>query len=455
MAPVTELVTKFTFQGSLDPLEDFNEGLGGSITLLAGVTAGLVAVAGIMNTFVVQTLAGADAVGQLSITSGVGVETIQELGFVASITGSSVQALEGTIDSLSKTIGDAAQKGSEDFARLGISVRKSNGEVKKADEILAEVGQRFQALKLSLSEQQSFASSLGIDPSLIQLLNKTSGEMLTLRKRARELGLVNQQQQDSIIEFNDSLTILKFGLSSVQKQIAIGLAPTIKDMAEGFTDFLAANRDLVINGLIFVGDGLNALFGFLDRMKFVIAALIGLFVALKVATIGWGAVMAVVFSPVVLITAGIAALLLIVDDLIVAFQGGKSVIGDFFQEFFGIDITPILKNFVADFIFGIKMIGLALKTMFDLFLKPLIDGLGFVGSAIGSFLGGKKFPTLPQTVTPGAPVGSQSSSVDNSIRQENFFDIKGETPQQIAEDVGTVLDRQLADADNQLGRGGR
>lgn len=454
MATVTELVTKFTFQGSTAPLEEFNAGLGGSITLLAGVGAGLVVMSGLINTFVVQTLAGADAIGQLSRTSRVAVEEIQELGFIASVSGSSVQALEGTIDNLTKTIGDAAQKGSEDFARLGISVRKQNGEIKKADEILGEVGQRFKDLKLSLAEQQSFASSLGIDPSLIQLLNRTSGEMLTLRKRARELGLVNQEQSEDIIKFNDSLTVLKFGLSSVQKQIAIGLAPTIQDMAEGFTDFLAANKDLVVNGLVAVGDGINALLSFLGRMKFVIGGLIGLFIALKVATIGWGAVLAVVFSPVVLITAGIAALLFLVDDLIVAFSGGKSVIRDFFLEFFGVDIAPLLQTFVADFLFGIKMIGKPLKLMFDLFLKPLIDGLGFIGGAIGKFLGGKA-PGLPQAVTPGAQTTNQPSSVDNSVRQENFFDIKGENAQETASAVGDVLDRQLSDANNQLGRSGR
>lgn len=454
MATVTELVTKFTFEGSTEPLGEFNELMGGSITLLSGAVAGFVALAGVMNTFVVQTLAGENALAQLSRTSGVAIEDIQELGFVASVSGSDVQALEGTIDSLTKTIGDAAQKGSEDFARLGISVRKQNGEIKKADEILAEVGQRFKDLKLSLGEQASFASSLGIDPSLIQLMARTSGEMLTLRKRARDLGLINQEQAEEIIAFNDSLTVLKFGLSAVQKQVAIGLAPTIKDMAEGFTDFLAANKDLVVNGLVAVGDGINVLFSALDRLKFVIAALIGGFIALKIATIGWGAVMGVIFSPVVLVTAGIVALLLIIDDLMVAFSGGKSVIRDFFLEFFGVDITPVLKDFVSNFLVGIKIIGKALKLMFDIFLKPLIDGLGFIGGAIGRFLGGK-LPGLPQTVTPGAPAAPGASSVDNSIKQENFFDIKGDSPKEIASEVDNNLQSQLADADNQLNRGGR
>jgi hypothetical protein len=61
-------------------------------------------------------------------------------------------------------IGDAAQKGSDDFARLGISVRDSNGQIKTADVILSEVSKRFNDLNLSMQEQQSFASALGIDP---------------------------------------------------------------------------------------------------------------------------------------------------------------------------------------------------------------------------------------------------------------------------------------------------
>jgi hypothetical protein len=51
----------------------------------------------------------------------------------------------------------------------------------------------------------------------------------------------------------------------------------------------------------------------------------------------------------------VAAGVLIIDDLITAAQGGQSVIRDFFMEFLGVDIAPILqkayedlKNFIAD-----------------------------------------------------------------------------------------------------------
>ena len=452
MAIVTELVTKFSFQGSTAPLGKYNEELGSSVTLLAKSVAGLIAASGAISLFVVNTLSASDAIGQLSINTGIGIETIQELGFAASISGSSVAALEGTLDSLSQTIGDAAQKGSEDFARLGISVRDSNGEVKKADTILAEVGRRFRELNLSLQEQKGFASALGIDTSLIQLLNRTSAEMFALRKRARDLGLVTAEQQKGIIEFNDSLTILKFGLSSVQKQVAIGLSPTIKNLAEDVTNFLIANKDLVADGLIAVGDGINVLLDGLGRLKFVIGGMIVGFIALKVAAIGLGAVLSVIFSPVVLITAGIVGLLLIIDDLIVAFRGGKSVIRDFFQEFFDFDITPVLQNLVGNFKLGIERIKSLFVGLFDFISLGFGKISGFVSSVAG-FLGfGDN--TLNQILTPGSAT-TQSTSIDNRITQSNTFDIRTDDPQAAADAVGVSLQAQLDDANIQLDRGGR
>lgn len=474
MAIVTELVTKFSFQGSTAPLGKYNQELGESVTLLASVVAGLVAASGAISLFVVNTLSGADSIGQLAKETGVGVETIQELGFAASVSGSSVAALEGTLDSLSQTIGDAAQKGSDDFTRLGISVRGANGEVKNADVILGEVSRRFRALNLSLQEQKGFAAALGIDTSLIQLLNKTSAEMFTLRNRARDLGLVNAEQQKNIIEFNDSLTILKFGLSSVQKQVAIGLSPTIKSLADDVTSFLVTNKELVADGLIAVGDGINVLLDGLGRLKFVIGGMLIGFIALKVAAIGLGGVLAVIFSPVVLITAGIVGLLLIIDDLIVAFRGGDSVIRDFFQTFLGFDISPILQKWVADFISGVGIIKDVASTLwsgivdiaiadFQRLKDFFISIFDFIGSGIGKISGlvssvagflGIGETTVSQNLTPG-PATTQNTSIDNRVTQSNTFDIRTDDPQAAADAVGVSLQRQLEDANVQLDRGGR
>jgi hypothetical protein len=87
--------------------------------------------------------------------------------------------------------------------------------------------------------------------------------------------------------------------------------------------------------------------GMLERMWPIFAAVAAGFAIAKVAAIGFGGVMSIILSPLVLWTAGILGAILIIDDLIVAFQGGESVIADFFESFFGIDIRPALQAIVA------------------------------------------------------------------------------------------------------------
>ena len=240
MAIVNEVITQFSFEGSTQPLVNYNSSLGKSIGLLASMSAAIIGAAGAMAAFVTSTTQSIDPMIQLSRSTGVAITAIQELGFAASVTGSDAQTLQGSIVGLSEKIGEAAQKGSEEFARLGISVRDLSGEVKTADQVLLEIGKRFNELDLSLPEQRSFAQSLGIDPSLVQLLSLTSSELDKTRAKARELGIVTKEQADAAASLNDSMTTLKFGLDGVRNSVAVGLAPQIEDITAGVIDFLAS-----------------------------------------------------------------------------------------------------------------------------------------------------------------------------------------------------------------------
>jgi phage-related protein len=111
-----------------------------------------------------------------------------------------------------------------------------------------------------------------------------------------------------------------------------------------------------------------------------------------------------VFSPAILIAAGIAAVIVVLDDLIVAFQGGNSVIRNFFLEFLGFDIRPVLQG-IAD-VFGELVSGISggAKIIFDL-LEPfsgLIAGVAaaFTVAAAGPaiFAGALALITSPVTL---------------------------------------------------------
>ncbi|EDJ8987844.1 hypothetical protein GFI10_27840, partial [Salmonella enterica subsp. diarizonae] len=134
------------------------------------------------------------------------------------------------------------------------------------------------------------------------------------------------------------------GFDGIKFQVAVGFVPVLKDLVDGFTDFLIANKDLIKNGLAHLGEIIFSVMGMIRRFLPIIGLITTGFVAWKIAAIGLRTVLATIFSPVVLITAAIVAVVLVIDDLLTAMEGGQSVIADFFKDNWGIDIVPALKE---------------------------------------------------------------------------------------------------------------
>ena len=442
---VQDLVTKFSFSGSTAPLTGYNQGLGDSIKLLGGMVLGLEAAAAGFAFWADGVLTGVDALDQLSKATNVSVANIQELNFIAEQTQSSSAAMESTIRSLGSTIGSAAQKGSEDFSRLGISVRDANGQVKNADVVLDEVRQRFQALGLSMQEQEHFAGALGIDSSLIQLMGKTNDEMSSMRDRARELGTLTAEQTEQANLYKKSLNSMWFSLNSVKQLVAVGVAPELSAMADNFTQLLADNKDWIVGGIQFTVKWIGNLLAAINRLLPVFALIGVAFIAMKVHALGFAGAMALAFSPVVLITAGIVALLLIVDDLIVAFSGGQSVIADFFQDAFGIDIVDALtKSFQFLMTNAIDPLIDSFKFLWSLWQK-INTGFASGITSIASSLG------IPM----GASSGGNTNTASNTVDQNVDIQIITNDPEAAGRAVENGLQRQLDNANTQLATGGR
>jgi len=380
MAAVTELITEFKFRGSEAPLNKYNASLTKGVGLLAGMTAALAASGAAVASWATDVLGAEQSLINLSAETGVSVERLQELQYIADVSNSSAAALSSSMGGLAQKIGEAAQQGSEDFARLGISVRKANGAVKDTDTVLAEVGARFDQLGLSRSEQVSFAEKLGIDPSLITMLGRTSEEMKMLSGRAREYGILTEKQIKFAQKYNDSMTNMRYAMDGVRRLLAVGLGPELERMTDWFTELLSVNKDWIIDGVKSGMDTLMEFGGLLKRTWPILAVGIGVFVGLAVATSTWAAAVFAATWPIVAIAALIGIAILIIDDLIVAFNGGESVIADFFQEFFGWDIQPVLQGIVEGFNNMIESV----KTL----VTGFVAGIGGIFSGIGNILTG-------------------------------------------------------------------
>jgi len=499
---VAELVTKFSFTGNLRPLDALNKGLETGIHLITTITAAFTTA----NGYMAMVLSSADEMTQLSRETGVAIETIQELSYVASVSGSSIDALKISLKGLSEKIGEAAIQGNEDFARLGISIRDSFGNVKTADVILVELMQRFKQLNLSLQEQKAYLQRLGIDESLLQMMNLTGDEFDKLREKARLLGVVSKEQGDLIASFNDSLTTLRFGLDAIQKQIAIAFAPQLKNLVDGFTDFLIANRAVIQDGLKkffeIVNSGMGAIWHFGELILKLIDNTIGFKNALMLA----GAAFlylnrAALLNPFTLILSVIGGIIAIIDDLYTAMKGGKSVIREWLKEWLHIDIVKVIRGIKEAFVEMVKDVKIAFKNLFtgikatisnvfnfikhifkqiESFINPLIDKIHSISKIKTSFtnkvknwFGGlfgddevkiKKENIVKQDVALTTPYNYKNIALPNAVnnsnvvnKQENNIkvEVKTDNPDIAGKSVVNEIESFLENAKVYFSKGGR
>ncbi|ECO0584324.1 hypothetical protein XS81_13545 [Salmonella enterica subsp. diarizonae] len=344
MAIVNELITKFGFIGDLAPQETFNANLKASIGLLAGLGAAIAGSAAGVAGWVTSISQSIDPLVQFSRETGVAIETVQTLGYAASVNGSSVDALQASLGEMTKRVGEFVSTGegeAKDVAeRLGLQFKDMNGQVKNSDVIFRELADKLHGM--SQAEKFSVLDKMGIDRSMVQLLSMTGEEISSLQNKAEALGVVTQDQADQFAAYNDSLTTLGKGFDGIKFQVAVGFVPVLKDLVDGFTDFLIANKDLIKNGLAHLGEIIFSVMGMIRRFLPIVAAITIAFAAWWLVTGGLATVMGLLMSPVVLITAAILGIILVIDDLLTAMEGGQSVIADFFKDTWGIDIVPAL-----------------------------------------------------------------------------------------------------------------
>ena len=431
MAVVNELVTKFTFIGNLAPLDEFQEGLKTSIIGIAKFAAVGIAAATAVGVWANSTLRGAESLIRLADDTGIAVEELQQLQLITAQNGVASENFEQSIISLTEKIGEAATQGSEDFNRLGISVRDAEGNIKGTDTVLGELTNKFSTL--SKAQQISFAQKLGIDNRVIQAFNKSDAELKKLTETANKFGVVTEAQTKQLDSYFASIETLRFGFTAVSRQVALNFAPVLESLSENVTDFLADFGSVF--GLVF-----SEFFGGIGNLISGFNQLITATIGWKIAIIALGVAFAIAF-PVSIIVAGVSLLLTVVEDLITAFKGGKSLFAEFFKDTFDIDIVMELTK-AFDVWLGI----------FEGIKETISDIVGFIGTtgifdAIGGLFGGSSIQPLTTLPTNN---NSTNQTMNNAIKIE----VTSNDPEAAGVAVSSALTRELEQANYQFTKDG-
>ena len=332
----------------------------------AAAVAAVTALAGGVVAFVSSVAESEDAAGKFADSIGVSYEALQELEFAAQRSGNSIEDMRMVLGKLATELVDAKTgKTNEALARLGLSALDATGKLKPADQMLADISGKFETL--GKAEQVNLAKSLGIKPQMVKLLQQGAEGLAALRQAARETGAVlPEEAKKRAADYNDSLLDLQVSIKAIGRNFAVHVMPGLTEAFKRMQQFISAARPKVVRLLNQAWDGLGiamdnvskivggawrafkTLLSPLERlldwlpdldtstMDLSSAIGTGLTIALGIATAaGWAFIAP--FLPIIAtaaaVVAAIALVVLIIDDLWVAFQGGNSVVGALFGIF--------------------------------------------------------------------------------------------------------------------------
>ena len=377
--------------------------------------AALVGAATALYKFTDKVAESLDSLQDLSEQTGIAVNDISELGYVAEQSDSSLSAVESTMAGLSNTMGQAALgvgRGAMTFKKLGLSAKDAKGQIKSTKDMLLEIGGRLR--KLSLQEQLAMMSKLGIDPSLRKTLTTDITEKLGEYKRLQDgLGLDVGQEAEIASTYVDAHLKASNLVSTIWRSAATKFIPHFTKAFNAFSRLIMAHLPQIKRAIEIITIPINAIIdGFVQIAEFVGATLD----TLDSLTGGWtSSILALVAAIWLLNTAWLntpigrlialgAALKLIYDDY-VGFTEGKVAAFDW-EKILGW-ITSVKVGFYG--------LGSMIKSVFQ-GLMDYVDALvkfsnmDFSGAASSFAAGTSKFTNM---VPDAAAAGMGAVTINN------------------------------------------
>ncbi len=228
---------KFQLQAATDRLGMLGSVLGklGPAGLIAG--AGLAAVGVGITALVLPVANTADELANLAQKTGVSVEALSALTYVAQMSDTDLQGLVKGLQRLSVAMFDTQVQGEEGSAALkalGVSAVDTSGQIRPTEQVLLDLADKFADMPDGADKAALAIKLFGKEGmSLIPLLNQGRAGITALMEETERLGLViNSQTAQAAELLNDNLDRLRAMLEGVQRQIGAAVIPVLADFTE-------------------------------------------------------------------------------------------------------------------------------------------------------------------------------------------------------------------------------
>ena len=231
-------------------LEGLKGKLGGLATGANIATVAVLALVAGLTKLAFSTAKAGDDFAKTAAQVGTNAKALSELSFAAQIGGADMSAVATTLRVVSKRVNDAnngLMTSVRSFKQLGLEVRKSNGTMKTAEELIMESADAFKALK-SPVERTALAQELfgRSGTKLIPTLMLGTEGIKELRRESELLGLTfTQLEAEQSEAFQDELLRLKSTFVGLGRTIGKQIIPILTQMFTFMKDVMLVVVPLV------------------------------------------------------------------------------------------------------------------------------------------------------------------------------------------------------------------
>lgn len=214
-----------------------------AVTAWVAVGVAIVEVGKKLNNLMNQSLQFADQIGETANKLGVSTETIGEMSYVATQTGTTLERISSSMSMLYMR----AQRGQEIFEELGVSVKDANGNFKAMDDLFFETIGVLNQFEDENAKSAYMVELMGRGAvELGEILRKDTEELNAMRQEAHELGIVvSQETADFAGSWFDKIDQIKLQGQSALASLVAG-APDAEEKLQAFFDNLMEMLDTYI-----------------------------------------------------------------------------------------------------------------------------------------------------------------------------------------------------------------
>lgn len=240
--------------GKLEGFKTILGGVGAMIKTTIGIALGLVtAVAAIgasISGMVFSTASAAGELGDLSVKTSISRERLQELDYIAKLTGTSLDTITSANARLVRSMNsgrDGTGEQAEAFKALGVDVTDAAGNLRNTQDVFDDVIDSLSQIE-NPAERDAIAMALfgKSAQELNPLIAAGSDEMARLAEEAHKVGAVMSEEDVRAFEaFDDTLVTLQAGLKGTVGTLLTAFLPAFQSVFDQVGGYLQQFKEIV------------------------------------------------------------------------------------------------------------------------------------------------------------------------------------------------------------------